>query len=70
MIRNHERFIGQLAKARAEFTEKTGGMSNVINSTLNKQNEGSAQIYRIDGTSANDYNKGIVIENGQKVVRR
>ena len=70
MIRNHERFIGQLAKARAEFAEKTGGMSNVINNTLNKQNEGSAQIYRIDGTSVNDYNKGIVIEYGQKVVRR
>ena len=61
-------FIGQLARARAEFAEKTGGMPNAINNT--KQNEGSALIYRIDGTSATDNTKGIVIANGQKVVRK
>lgn len=70
MIRNHERFIGQLARARAEFAEKTGGMPNAINNTNTKQNEGSALIYRIDGTSATDNTKGIVIANGQKVVRK
>ncbi len=70
MIRNHERFIGQLARARAEFAEKTGGMPNAINNTNTKQNEGSAIIYRIDGTSATDNTKGIVIANGQKVVRK
>ena len=70
MIRNHERFIGQLERARAEFAEKTGGMSKVINNTNAKQNEGSALIYRIDGTSATDNTKGVVIANGQKVVRK
>lgn len=70
MIRNHERFIGQLARARAEFAEKTGSMSNVFNNTNNNQNSGSAHIYHIDGTSANNNAKGIVIANGQKVVRR
>ena len=70
MIRNHERFIGQLERARAEFAEKTGGMSNVIGTNSTLQQEGSAQIYRIDGTPANDNTKGIVITNGQKVVRR
>ena len=70
MIRNHERFIGQLERARAEFAEKTGGMSKVINNTNAKQNEGSALIYRIDGTSATDNTKGVVIANGQKAVRK
>lgn len=70
MIRNHERFIGQLARARAEFAEKTGGMSNVINNTIDKQDEGSALIYHIDGTPANNNAKGVVIANGQKVARR
>lgn len=69
MIRNHERFIGQLARARAEFAEKTGGMSNVISNT-NATQGGSARIYHIDGIPANDNTKGIVISNGQKVVRR
>ena len=72
MIRNHERFIAQLAKARAEFAEKTGGMSNVIKNTNDKQGEGTARIYHIDGKPANDNTntKGVVIANGKKVARR
>lgn len=71
MIRNHERFIEQLAKARAEFAEKTGGIStDVKNNTNNIQSEGSARIYRIDGTTANGKAKGVVITNGLKVLRK
>ena len=70
MIRNHERFIEQLAKARAEFAEKTGGISTKVNNTTNSQSEDSAHIYRIDGTSANGKAKGVVITNGQKVLRK
>lgn len=70
LIRNHERFIGQLARARAEFAEKTGGVPDAIGVTNAKQHEGSAKIYRIDGTSASESDKGIVIANGQKVIRR
>lgn len=70
MIRNHERFISQLARARAEFAEKTGGMSNVIGVSNTMQREGSAVIYRINGTPASESAKGIVIANGQKEVRR
>ena len=70
LIRNHERFIEQLAKARAEFAEKTGGISTKVNNTTNSQSEGSAHIYRIDGTSANGKAKGVVITNGQKVLRK
>ena len=70
MIRNHERFIGQLARARAEFAEKTGNMSNVVNTPNAIKYGGSAKVYRIDGTPANNDSKGIVITNGQKTVRR
>jgi len=70
MIRNHERFIGQLARARAEFTEKTGGASNVANANVAMQNERSAQVYRIDGSPASESTKGIVIAKGQKFVRK
>lgn len=70
MIRNHERFIAQLAKARAEFAEKTGAMSNVINNANDKQGEGTARIYHIDGKPANDNTKGVVVANGKKVARR
>ena len=67
MIRNHERFIGQLARARAEFAEKTGNMS-VVNTPNAIKYGGSAKVYRIDGTPATNDSKGIVITNGQKVV--
>ena len=70
LIRNHERFIGQLARARAEFAEKTGGVPDMIGASNTMQRKGSAKIYRIDGTSANESDKGIVIANGQKVVKR
>ena len=70
LIRNHERFIGQLARARAEFAEKTGGLSSVAAPSGVKQGERTAQVYRIDGTPVADGTKGIVIANGQKVVKR
>jgi acid phosphatase (class A) len=73
LIRNHERFIGQLARARAEFAEKTGSMSNVINTNSAMQHGGAAKVYHIDGTPVNEgskSSKGIVIANGQKMVRR
>jgi len=69
LIRNHERFIGQLAKARAEFAEKTGGSSQ-IREVMSTPQQASARIYRIDGTPATDATSGIVITNGQKVVNK
>ncbi|MBQ6965695.1 MAG: phosphatase PAP2 family protein [Bacteroidaceae bacterium] len=70
LIRSHERFIEQLAKARAEFIEKTGAMSNVPSAPRTVQQEGPARIYRIDGTPATDATRGIVIEGRQKVLRK
>ena len=70
MIRNHERFIEQLARARAEFKAKTMGGAKVVNITKNAQQEGSARIYRIDGTPATDNTKSIVISNGHTVLKK
>jgi hypothetical protein len=70
LIRNHERFIGQLAKARAEFAEKTGNASRISEAPQAQQQNSSARIYRLDGTSANDSSNGTLIQNSQKFVRK
>ena len=70
LIRNHERFIGQLARARAEFKEKTGGSTVVQAVTRAVQQNESARVYQLDGTSATASTRGIVIEGSRKVVRK
>ena len=68
LIRNHERFIGQLAKARAEFKEKTGESTPINSARIMSITEGSA--YTLQGTPATSSTRGIVIEGSQKVVRQ
>ena len=68
LIRNHERFVGQLARARAEFKEMTGQTVAVSSATIVKHP--ATRAYRFNGTPATDATRGIVIEGGQKVVRK
>ena len=68
LIRNHERFVGQLARARAEFKEMTGQTVAVSSATIVKHP--ATRAYRLNGTPATDATRGIVIEGGQKVVRK
>ena len=68
LIRSHERFIEQLAKARAEFKEKTGQSVGVRSAAIVEHP--ATRAYRLDGTPATDSTQGIIIENGKKVVRR
>ena len=70
LIRNHERFIGQLAKARAEFAEKTGNKTRVSEAPHAQQQKSLARTYHLDGTLANDSSHGIVIQNNSKFVRK
>jgi len=70
LIRNHERFIGQLAKARAEFAEKTSSATRMADAPRTQQQNASARIYRLDGTPATVTTRGVVIKNNQKVVRK
>ena len=68
LIRSHERFIGQLAKARAEFQEKTGESTSVNSARIVPITEGSA--YTLQGIPATASTRGIVIEGSQKIVRK
>ena len=68
LIRNHERFIGQLANARAEFAEKTGSATRITDAPRTQQQK--ARIYRLDGTPADNSSHGILIEGNLKVVRK
>ena len=70
LIRNHERFIEQLAKARAEFAEKTGAATRVSEVPQAKQQHSSVRVYRLNGTPASDTSRGIHIQNNQKFVRK
>lgn len=70
LIRNHERFIGQLAKARAEFAEKKGGATRIAEAPQAQQQNSSARVYHLDGTPANDSSRGILIQNNKKFVRK
>ena len=70
LIRNHERFIEQLAKARAEFAEKTGHAAQIPEAPHAQQQNSSARVYRLDGTPANDSSHGVLIQNNQKFVKK
>ena len=68
LIRSHERFIEHLAKARAEFKEKTGESTPVNSARIVPITEGSA--YTLQGTPATASTRGIVIEGNKKVIRK
>lgn len=70
LIRNHERFIGQLERARAEFAEKKGSATRMTETARSQQQSSSARVYRLDGTPANDSSRGILIQNSRKFVRK
>jgi len=70
LIRNHKRFIEQLAKARAEFAEQTGSATRVTEAPRVQQQGSTARVYRLDGTPASESSQGILIQNNQKFVRK
>ena len=70
MIRNNERFIGQLEKARAEFKAKQAEATKVASTRAVAQAEGTARIYRLDGTPASESSRGLLIQDNKKVVRK
>jgi acid phosphatase (class A) len=70
LIRNHERFIEQLAKARAEFAEKKGNATRMAEAPSVQQQNTSARVYRIDGTPADNSSRGILIQDNRKFVRK
>ena len=59
-------FIAQMKKAQAEYAEKTGQGSNVQSAVVVEHP--ATRAYRTDGMQATESTRGVVIENGQKVV--
>ena len=68
-LQGNERFREQLAKAQQEFNQLTGGQSGVAVNTISKS-AGNLQAYTISGIPATDETRGIIIQNGQKIIRR
>ena len=61
-------FREQMAKAQAEYREKTGqslNVTEVVPSTLAT----SSQAYRIDGVMATEDTRGIIIQDGKKILK-
>lgn len=67
-LQGSEEFIAQMKKAQAEYKEKTGQASAVQSAKVVELS--APRTYRLDGASASESTKGIVIDGSQKVVRK
>ena len=61
-------FREQMAKAQAEYLEKTGQQS-YVEEVIPTSPVTDGHAYRIDGVQATDDTRGIVIQNGKKMLR-
>ena len=61
-------FREQMAKAQEEYLEKTGQLSS-INNVIDNAPAAVDQAYRIDGIRATDETRGIIIQDGKKILR-
>lgn len=61
-------FREQMAKAQAEYLEKTGQQSN-INEEVAPITPANGQAYRLDGVQATRDNRGIIIKDGKKTLK-
>ncbi len=57
-----------MAKAQAEFLEKTGHHSS-ITEMVKPEVSTNGQAYRLDGVPATEDTRGIIIKEGKKIVR-
>lgn len=61
-------FREQMAKAQAEYLEKTGQQSN-INEVVAPITPANGQAYRLDGVQAIRDTRGIIIKDGKKILK-
>ncbi len=61
-------FREQMAKAQEEYLEKTGQLSS-FNNVIDNAPAAVDQAYRIDGIKATDETRGIIIQDGKKILR-
>ena len=69
-LQGSEAFVAQMKKAQAEYKQKMAAGINAPAVNVVGASEQSARIYNIDGTPADETTRGIVIEDGQKVMKR
>ena len=67
-LHNSPAFREQMAKAQAEYLEKTGQASGVAD-VMQTTPATNGQAYRVDGIKATDDTRGIIIQDGKKVLR-
>lgn len=67
-LQGSEEFISQMKKAQQEYKEKTGKAAGVCAARIVEHPV--TRAYRLNGTLANDSARGIVVKDGQKVVRK
>jgi hypothetical protein len=66
-LQGNERFREQLAKAQQEFREKTQGASKAKEVIAPV---GTSRAYTITGVPATSETRGIIIQDGKKMLRR
>jgi acid phosphatase (class A) len=67
-LQSSEALIAQMKKAQQEYQTLTEGTVGVRSAKVVEHP--AAQVYRTNGVAAKDSTSGIVIQNGQKVVRK
>ena len=69
-LQGNERFREQLAKARQEFAKKRNASTSQVSETISNGRPTSTKAYTINGTPANSRERGIIIQNNRKMIRK
>ena len=69
VLQTNAEFQSMMKEAQEEYAEKTGSATAVRMQSANTS-EGTARIYRLDGTPADDTSRGVIIEEGKKSMRK
>lgn len=69
VLQTNAEFQSMMKEAQEEYAEKTGSATAVCMQSANTS-EGTARIYRLDGTPADDTSRGVIIEEGKKAMRK
>ncbi|MBO4826896.1 MAG: phosphatase PAP2 family protein [Prevotella sp.] len=69
-LQGSDEFVAEMKRAKAEYRQKIIAQEMGVQSPAAAPRQQSARIYHIDGTLADEDARGIVIEEGQKVMKR
>lgn len=69
-LQGNERFREQLAKERQEFAKKRNASISQVSETISNGRPTSTKAYTINGTPASSRERGIIIQNNRKMIRK